>query len=368
MRDALVVGAGLAGSAAACLLARAGKDVLLLERETRPHHKVCGEFLSVEAVAHLRQLGVDPLALGGVPIAKIRLISGRVEAEARLPFGAVGLSRHVLDEALIACAAKAGAEVERGVRVVEIDGSTARTNQGSYHAQHLLLATGKLPVRQKGVDSPGRAADGFVGFKMHYRLAPSAARRLAGTITLALFDESYAGLQMVEAGRANLCLVVRRSLLARIGGDWDALRGWLDANDALRELLADAEPLFERPLTIANLAYGMASPRPDNRSVLLLGDQWGMTASLTGDGMSIALRSAFIAARCLGSVEGAAAYHHSLHAEVHSQIRRAMALQHVLDRPALRFASCILARIFPPALTFAAQATRLRVWTEAAGQ
>jgi flavin-dependent dehydrogenase len=362
LRDVLVVGGGLAGSAAACLLARAGKDVLLLERETGSHHKVCGEFLSVEAVAHLRQLGVDPLALGGVPIETIRLISGGIEAEAPLPFGAVGLSRYVLDEALIAGAAAAGAQVERGVRVLELDGRTARTNQGNHEAAQLLLATGKLPVREKGVESPGRAADGFVGFKMHYRLAPQAAHRLSGTITLALFDGGYAGLQMVEAGRANLCLVVRRTLLADIGGDWNALRSWLDGNKALRSLLADAEPLFERPLTIANLAYGMPPRRVDDRPVLPLGDQWGMTASLTGDGMSIALRSAFLAARCILAGQGPETYRRRLHAEARTQILRAMMLQKMLDRPLLRQTGCGFVRLFPAALSYAARATRLREW------
>lgn len=364
MRDALVVGGGLAGAAAACLLARARKDVLLLERETEPHHKVCGEFLSVEAVAHLRQIGVDPLALGGVPIEKIRLVSGTVEAEAPLPFGAFGLSRYVLDEVLITRAAEAGAEVRRGVRVAEIDGRTVRTNQGDHEGALVLLASGKLPVREKGVASPGRAENGFVGFKMHYRLAPLAARRLNGTIMLALFDGGYAGLQMVEAGRANLCLVVRRTLLACIGGDWSALLDWICGNHALQTLLADAEPLFERPLTIANLAYGMAAKRAGNGAVIPLGDQWGMTASLTGDGMSIALRSAFLAARCLGAGEGAATYGRLIDAEAQAQIRRAMAFQYALERPLLRQAGCHLARLFPWTLTFAARATRLREWAE----
>lgn len=362
MADALILGAGLAGSAAACLLARAGLQVHLLERETGPHHKVCGEFLSIEAGAHLRQLGLDPLALGAVPIERIRLLSGRIEAEATLPFGALGLSRHILDETLLGRAEAAGALVERGVRVLELDGRTARTSQGEREGRHVLLATGKLPVRERGTMPTGRAADGFVGFKMHYRLAPGAARRLAGTIALALFDGGYAGLQMVEAGRANLCLVVRRTHLARIGGDWQALRGWLDKNVHLRHLLADAEPLFERPVTVANLAYGLPPRGRDDEPVFRLGDQWGMTASLTGDGMAIALRSAFLAACCLTEGEDARAYNRRLAVGARRQIARAMALQNGLGFPPLRLAACSLARLYPPLLTFAARITRLPEW------
>ena len=57
MTDALVLGGGLAGSGAAILLARAGRSVSLIERETGPHHNVCGEFLSIEARDHLEALG-----------------------------------------------------------------------------------------------------------------------------------------------------------------------------------------------------------------------------------------------------------------------------------------------------------------------
>ena len=74
MRENLVIGGGLAGAMVALRLAAAGRDVLLIEKERGAHHKVCGEFLSPEAVAYLRQAGVDPLHLGATPISKLRII------------------------------------------------------------------------------------------------------------------------------------------------------------------------------------------------------------------------------------------------------------------------------------------------------
>ncbi|KMS56111.1 electron transfer flavoprotein [Novosphingobium barchaimii LL02] len=361
MADALVLGAGLAGSAAACLLARGGANVLLLERESRAHHKVCGEFLSVEAVAHLRQLGIDPAALGAAPIKRIRLLDGKMEVEAPLPFEALGLSRHALDEVLLSRAEAAGVKVERGVRVLELGGGGVRTSHGSRTGHHVLLATGKLPIREGNNSPPRRAANGFVGFKMHYRLAPPATRRLAGTIVLALFEDGYAGLQMVEDGRANLCLVLRRSRLPFIGGDWNGVRRWLGENPALRNLLADAEPLFERPVTIANLAYGVPAHHGEDGAVLRLGDQWGMTASLTGDGMAIALRSAFLAARCVLAGD-AGSYPALIADEARRQVGRAMLLQNALQRPWMRLGGLRLAQLCPPLLTFMAGMTRLPEW------
>jgi menaquinone-9 beta-reductase len=99
--DLVIVGGGPAGAAAACLLARHGRRPLLLERETGAHDKVCGDFVSVEAQAALAALGLDVEALGGARIRRFRLVRGRQVAEADLPFAGVGLSRRVLDEALL---------------------------------------------------------------------------------------------------------------------------------------------------------------------------------------------------------------------------------------------------------------------------
>ncbi len=71
----LVIGGGPAGSMVAIRLASAGHPVLLLERERTAHHKVCGEFLSREAVDYLREAGVDPILLGADPIRYLRFSS-----------------------------------------------------------------------------------------------------------------------------------------------------------------------------------------------------------------------------------------------------------------------------------------------------
>ena len=75
--DVVVAGGGLAGAAAACRLARSGRRVVPLEREPLPHHKVCGEFVSVEAVRHLEALDADGTLAGltPAPIGRVRLIA-----------------------------------------------------------------------------------------------------------------------------------------------------------------------------------------------------------------------------------------------------------------------------------------------------
>src|ERR1700744_6374933 len=101
----LVIGGGPAGAMAALRLAQAGREVLLVERERGAHHKVCGEFLSREAIEYLGQIGIDPHARGGAPIERVQLSVGRKTVKSVLPFKALSLSRKVLDEAMLGKAA-----------------------------------------------------------------------------------------------------------------------------------------------------------------------------------------------------------------------------------------------------------------------
>ena len=80
-----------------------------------PRHKVCGEFISVEAAAYLTALGLDPERLGALPIRHVRLIQGERTATADLPFPAFSLSRDVMDDALLKC--RRGKRVRKSARV-----------------------------------------------------------------------------------------------------------------------------------------------------------------------------------------------------------------------------------------------------------
>src|ERR1700761_4732779 len=106
--DVLVLGGGVAGCAASIALARKGRNVTLIEREPAPRHKVCGEFLSGEALEDLHALGIDAAPPRAVPIDSVPLASTRRAAEAPLPFPAASLTRRALDSALIAEAVTAG--------------------------------------------------------------------------------------------------------------------------------------------------------------------------------------------------------------------------------------------------------------------
>lgn len=360
MNDVLILGGGLAGGAAAVLLARAGFPVHLIEREAQARDKICGEFLSIEAQAHLRVLGIDLGSLGAVPIDRVRLVSAGRSVEAALPFIAMGLSRRILDEALLDMADRSGAHIERGVRIAALDGAQVETSAGPRGARHILLATGKHDLRGAKGAEPTHA-DAHVGFKMHWRPGPIARQELGSAIELVMFEGGYAGLQMVGADEMNLCLVLRRGRLSQIGGRWDDVLAMLLRQPHLARRLGDATPLFDRPLTIANLPYGRLhrSDASEPPTLYRLGDQAAMTASLTGDGMAIALRSAFIAADCLNEGWDATAYHARLVDNVGGQVRRAMWLQKMGELRLVRGLAPSLMKLWPGVLSHMAQATRL---------
>jgi flavin-dependent dehydrogenase len=355
----LVIGGGLAGAMVAMRLAAAGRSVLLLEKEHASHHKVCGEFLSREAVHYLRQAGLDPLRLGASSIRSVRLSSKRSAVEAALPFTALSLSRRILDEALIASAAGHGCAVQRGVAVERLEARSgtwnAQLSDGrSLRACSVFLATGKHDLRGFG---RGTGVQGdLVGFKLHWRLDPAQTEALREYMELFLFSGGYGGLSLVEGDVANLCLVVRRSTLRKLGGWADLLQSLRDENLQMRTRLAGARALWPRPLAISSIPYGYLGSHP---GLWCVGDQAAVVPSFTGDGMSIALHSGALAAEM--HLAGQSAEQFQLKLQTH--LRRGMTLATMLSRAMVTSTARQLAplamTLLPLAIGWIARATRV---------
>jgi hypothetical protein len=419
--EALILGGGLAGSALAILLARAGRPITLIEQHAHPHHKVCGEFLSHEALHYLHHLCLDPIALGAVPITHLRLASGTTLARARLPFPAQSLTRKALDEALLTQAAKAGAHLVRGHRIE----SLALTNKDNasrgslwqatladgqhLRAPHAFLATGKHDLR--GHPRPPGRQNNLIAFKQYFHLHPHRATDLASHVELHLFPGGYAGLQLVEPEtlttppnapptetaditpepdrvphvpplgrgflpapnppsakltsppRANLCLLIDREAYRTLGATWPSLIAHMERHAPhLAHRLADATPLLHRPLALSNIPYGLLRLYPDpidNEYLWTLGDQTAVIPSFSGDGMSIALHTAHLAADLYLNggkpVDLSVILHETLRKQVTLATRISRALVSPYPQPLIRAA----ALLFPQLLPRLATATRI---------
>lgn len=360
MSETLVIGGGLAGGAAAALLAQSGLRVQLIERSAGPHDKICGEFLSTEAQAHLASIGLDVARLGGARIDTVRLVANTREAMARLPFTTLGVTRRALDDALLDHAAACGARVDRGVGVRGIDGGRVDTSAGELTPVIVLLATGKHDLRGVRRDTAG-TIDDLVGFKQYFAVDATTRAALTGVIEVILFDGGYAGLQLVEGGVANLCLLVSRERLAAAGRSWETLFAELLREPGIGRRLANARGLRDKPLTISNVPYGfLHRARPDDAANLFrLGDQASVIPSFSGDGMSIALHSARLAATAVADGAPAAAYHARLRGDVARQVRLATCLQRAGFSGLGQRALLLALGVMPGALAAIAAATRV---------
>jgi flavin-dependent dehydrogenase len=359
----VIIGGGPAGAAAAIVLATAGRNITLMERNAGPADKVCGDFLSAEAVTLVESLGVDLSAAS--TIAALRLVHRNRVATASLPFTARGLTRRALDEALLQQARAAGATVLRGHRVGAIrqERGSLRLDCGSFGrviTDTVFLATGKHELR--GAARTGRDAD-MVGFKMYYALAADQRAALRHHVELILFPGGYVGLQLVEQDRAVLCALMPAARVRAGGGHRDSVIDALtDECPHLRERLGGARPLLDRPLAVAGLPYGYlhAADRSAPPGLFRLGDQVAVIASLTGDGVPLALASGSLAARVWLAGRGDADYHRHVADDLSRQMRLATAIHGLCLGNRLQPWIVAACRLWPGVMQLAATATRAR--------
>ncbi len=352
----------MAGCAASIALRRAGRSVTLIEREPTPRHKICGEFLSGEALEDLRALGIDVAGLGAVPIDSVRLAASRRAAEAPLPFPAASLTRKTLDTALIAEAMAAGVRVERGRSVQAL----RRTTTGMWQitlddgtvgeAPTAFLATGKHDLR--GHPRP-KDPQRWVAFKMYFRLAPAQASELAGASELMLYPGGYGGIQPVEGGIANLCWVVQQRYFARVGNRWENfLKKMQQDCPHLAMRLAGAERLLEKPVAITHIPYGHIR-RTTEEGLYCIGDQAAVIPSFTGDGISIALHTARCAVAACVAGEPAPMFQARLRSALLPQMRLAELAADGLNNAVARAVLPFCLRVWPGVMRVTASLTRV---------
>jgi flavin-dependent dehydrogenase len=360
--EVLVLGGGVAGCAASIALARKGRAVTLIEREPTPQHKVCGEFLSGEALEDLHALAIDVASLGAVPIDYVRLAAARRAAEAALPFPAASLTRKTLDTALIAEAIAAGVRVERGRSVQALSRTTSNVWQATLDdgttraAPAVFLATGKHDVRgHLRPKDPLR----WVAFKMYFRLSSAQASELAGASELMLYPGGYGGIQPVEGGIANLCCVVQQRYLARAGHRWENFVAKMQQQcPHLAMRLAGAEPLLARPIAVTHIPYGYIRRTTEN-GLYCIGDQAAVIPSFTGDGISIALHTARCAVAAYLAEEPASLFQARLRSALLAQMRLAELAADGLNNPLARAVLPFCLRVWPGVMRVTARLTRV---------
>ena len=299
--DAIVIGAGPAGSMAACHLARAGARVLLVERKAFPRPKVCGGCLNAHALAALDRAGVGDLvrALGARPITAVTLRHGSRAATIPLPAG-LAVTRDALDAALAGAAVRSGAVfAPETTALVQEEGVSAAHEgwrQVTLQPRHGTTTTvrGRIVLAADGL-SHGSLRDCA---SMRSLLAPHARVGLgslvpagavetsAGTITMAVGRHGYVGAVQVERGRINVAAAL----------DPGFLKAHAHASGAVASILSGAGVRFDRRLESSEwsgtIPLTRRLPVPAARRLFVLGDAAGYVEPFTGEGMAWAFAAA----------------------------------------------------------------------------
>jgi flavin-dependent dehydrogenase len=299
--DIVITGGGLAGLSLSILMARQGYRVCLIEKETYPFHKVCGEYISMESWDFLVSLGL-PLETWDLPkIHELYVTAPNGESiRESLPLGGFGISRYKLDAALAGIAKEAGVEIFENTKVYDIQFEEGlhrvESSAGLFLATVACACYGKksnLDVKWRRFFLKEDEAQNYVGVKYHVRTGLPGEQ-----IALHNFPGGYCGISKIEDGQYCLCYLTTSGNLKNNGQSIPAMEEKvLKQNPVLRKLLEEVEILYEEPVTIAQISF--AKKTQIENHALCIGDAAGMITPLCGNGMSMALHGSKIAAEAI---------------------------------------------------------------------
>ncbi len=313
--DAVIVGGGPSGAAAAVLLAQAGWSVAIVEKTPFPRRKVCGEFISETTWPLLRELGVAEAlqAIAGPVVRRVGIFAGSTviaspleRTSARAEDGGRAVGREYLDTLLLQRAAIVGAEVlqpwtlsgfgkdrDRYIcRVTEKGGGQTRELRSRVIiGAHGSWETGVLPTQV--LRQPPRAGDLF-GFKAHFRDGTLAN----DLMPLLAFPGGYGGMVHTDNGRVSLSCCIRRDTLERCRKRWPHLKAGaavlahIEAScrgvaEALAPATVEGAWLSAGPLRTGIRTFG-------HSGIFAVGNAAAEAHPIVAEGISMAIQSAHL--------------------------------------------------------------------------
>ena len=387
--DAVIIGAGPAGSSAAILLARNGWSVALIEKQGFPRRKVCGECIAASNLSLLASLGIGAAfeANAGPELNKVALMHGARQITADLPAAkhpqyrwGRALGRETLDTLLLEQARAAGATILQPWSVQKIAGSAGNwcieiRDENSQATQQLsalvtIAANGSWEALPS--DRPkrrlARSAVDLLAFKANFR----NVNQDKGLLALLSFNGGYGGMVVADGAIATLACCIRRDTLEalriaspgiRVGDIVEAMlkRECNGVKNALQSAVREGNWLAAGPID-----PGIKLQSED--SLFRIGNAAGEAHPIIGEGMSMALQSAWLlCAHLVGAknrkMMGNASWQKSVASHYATQwrqhfayrLRLAATFAHIAMRPAASVSLLALMRLWPGILTLGAK-------------
>jgi geranylgeranyl reductase family protein len=318
--DVLVVGAGPAGSSAACTLARAGLDVVLVDQHSFPRDKICGDALIPDSHHALRKLGVlDEVmaqAQGSGFVGCIGPRGGRVDVPGTLAV----LPRKKLDEIVCRAAVAAGARMVAPLRFVgpvEEGGNVvgARLQQDGtvreLRARWVLLATGAVPQALLAAGMSERQTPSGIALRGYVKNDAMVGRITALEIVWhRALSPGYGWIFPCPDGVFNIGVGLADSHAESRGGQRrDGKLKMREVN--LRQVMEDFTRVYAPardlmkdgvllgPMKGAPLRCTLEGARYTRPGLLVVGEAAGSTYSFTGEGIGKALETGMHAAEAV---------------------------------------------------------------------
>jgi len=313
--DAVIIGAGPAGSTAAILLARAGWSVALVEKQRFPRRKVCGECIAASNLPLLHALGIGKQfdISAGPELRQVALMQGRRTLTADLPAAhhphpawGRALGRESLDTLMLEQARASGATVLQPWSVQAL-GKNADMHQceiraiGSDHTENLhapvlIAAHGSWEHLRPGRAERrlARRPSDLFAFKANFR----GARLAPGLLPILSFEGGYGGMVLADQGIATLACCIREDRLEACRRQFPGLSAGETVEACLKHAcLGVAQALSGAHRQGPWLATGPIDPgiRLRNDDTLFrIGNAAGEAHPIIGEGMSMAIQSAWL--------------------------------------------------------------------------
>ncbi|WP_178991547.1 NAD(P)/FAD-dependent oxidoreductase [Winogradskyella schleiferi] len=296
--DVIIIGGGLAGLTNAIHLSKEKLNILLIEKNAYPRHKVCGEYVSNKVLPYLNHLGFNPFEFGAKQISKFELTTHNNKSiSSNLPLGGFGMSRYEMDFQLYQLALKNGVEVfQDSVTDVKFENDNFQVetkSQQRFHSKMVIGAYGKrsnldIQFNRKFI----KKKSPYLGVKIHV-----SGNFPEDKVTLHNFNGGYCGVSKVENNHINLCYITNFKAFKKHKDIETFQEEVLFKNSELRSIFENSKSEFENPLTISQISF--ETKKPVENHIIMCGDTAGMIHPLCGNGMGMAIRSAQLASELI---------------------------------------------------------------------